>query len=552
MFGTLKPNLPRLDPASRHAWQRLYCGTCQSLGSHFGHAYRGLLSHDAVFLAALVDGLQAEPAPRDRCRCPLIPVVHRPTLRPDSVAMRYAAAVQILLADQWLADRAVDRRSLARLARPLLRERAQHARRELAELGSSLAELEHFELRQAAAELPGTTGPADAAEPTASALGLVFERIGELPGSLSIESSKPAERPLARTWLARLGRSVGTAIYLIDALEDLERDLRDGSFNPCLVHDFRGRSALAPARVREATSMLRDAIAELGELLELLPLRRHQSLLRNVLSVQLRARAQLAIAAGQALIERGPKSGWARLRERMQALLERRPVLRLAQGLTAALASSWTVAWSRWADAAPPSKRGKGKKEPEPEQPSESETDSETSTDENAGELYVTDSSDTDSSGTGESTTGDPAADAQTEHEQRHDNLEDIEIDPEGGSGCPCCTWFSDLMQECCGSIADLCTGCGDAFGACGGCFDQGASCCTGCGDGCGNCGNECGSGCGECGNCGNTCNGCGECGNACNGCGNCGCNDCGGGCGDCGNCGNCGGGGCGGGGCNC
>lgn len=48
MFGTLKPTLGGLGCATRKDWQHFYCGTCQSLGAHFGHAYRGLLSHDAV------------------------------------------------------------------------------------------------------------------------------------------------------------------------------------------------------------------------------------------------------------------------------------------------------------------------------------------------------------------------------------------------------------------------------------------------------------------------------------------------------------------------
>ncbi|MCA9682954.1 MAG: Hsp70 family protein [Myxococcales bacterium] len=122
----------------------------------------------------LVDGLQARPGAEDRCRCPMLPVVHRPTIGPDAVAMRYAAAVQMLLADQWLADRAIDGGRIARLARPALDGATTRARATLSELGSDLAELIGFEDRQAATEQLGATGPLEAAEPTAAALAYGF------------------------------------------------------------------------------------------------------------------------------------------------------------------------------------------------------------------------------------------------------------------------------------------------------------------------------------------------------------------------------------------
>ncbi len=539
MFGTLKPAHHQLDAKARGEWQRLYCGTCQSLGQHFGHAHRGLLSHDAVFLATLVDGLQDHAGEHDRCRCPLIPVVHRPTISPDSIAMRYAASVQILLADQWLADRAIDGRSLAGAARSLLTGASVQARQNLSELGSSLAELEDFELRQAAAELPGTTGPREAAEPTAAALGLVFERVAELP------SQRPDAD--ARAWLARLGRSVGTTIYVIDALEDLEADLRERSFNPCLVHDFAGRSQLAPARVREACTLLDRALVELGEALELLPLRRHRALLHNVLLVQLRSRATRAMAEARVRVAEGPRSWWTRVREQLEALGRRAPLRRLVQGFSAALLASATVTWSRVVAAQPAKSPKHRRKPPKPELDETTTTDTGTQT---GTETDTGTDADTDTASDTAGDTLDAIADkldlggpAQTP----------VEPSGSGGGGCPCCTWFGDLMNDCCGSISGVCTSCGGALGDCGGACSGLGECIGGCGNGCNgqcsNCGNAC-SGCGDCGNscsgCGNGCSGCGNCGNGCSGCGNCG--------NSCGNCGNCGGGGCGGGGggCNC
>lgn len=288
MFGTLRPHTCRVGCDRRHEYEALYCGLCKSLGDHFGTLSRGLLSYDAVFLALVADGLVEVEAAPDRCRCPLLPVTFRPTVRPDSTAMRYAAAMQMLLCDQWLADRAADGRRAARTARPLLSGKVQTAQAILGELGISLADLDGFEDRQARCEVPGETGPREAAEPTAGALALVFGRMALLPGI-----APAAATPEARAALEAFGRHLGVAIYTIDALDDLEKDHGAGAYNPCLV---RGRAGLGVAWTRiEATwGLLHDSLAALAELVEALPLRRHRDLVRSVVGVELPMRARAA------------------------------------------------------------------------------------------------------------------------------------------------------------------------------------------------------------------------------------------------------------------
>lgn len=498
MFGTLKPARAAFDCRTRGEWQRFYCGTCQGIGEQFGLGYRGLLSHDAVFLGLLVDGLQVEAAPPDRTRCPMLPIVHRPTISPSSVAMRYCAAVQLLLADQWLADRAIDGRSLARCARPLLAKPAERARAMLAELGSDLAELIGIEARQAAAEVPGATGPDQAAEPTAAALELVFERIAGLPGVVA---------DLHAATLARLGRAVGTVIYLVDALEDLDRDRQTGDFNPCLTLDHHGRAQPSAGRIRRAAAMLKHAGAEIRDALTALPLRRHGAVLENILIVQLGGRAKLAIASADRVLHEVEQR-----RRLLTRLAERSGLQRFVQALAAIAITLVTGLWARIVRAS--SETGTDE--------SDSGTDTDTGTD------------------TGTDTeTGTTGAETGAETDTGAADLD------ASGSGCPCFSWIGELIQGCCGGLADACGSLGESIGACG-------SCTEGCANACAGCGQSCGEGCSDCGQCGNACSGCGDCGNACAGCG-----DCGNACSGCGDCGNCGGGGCGncgggGGGCNC
>src|SRR5262249_3838555 len=140
-----------------------------------------------------------------------------------------AAAMQMLLSDQWLADRAAEGRGVARTARPLLSGKVEAARAILSELGLDLADLDGFEERQAGCEKPGETGPREAAAPTAAAFSLGFGQMVRRPGI-----APEAATLEARASLAAFGEHLGSAIYLIDALDDLEKDLRGGAFNPCL------------------------------------------------------------------------------------------------------------------------------------------------------------------------------------------------------------------------------------------------------------------------------------------------------------------------------
>ena len=266
MFGTLQP--PRCGPLPVvRTYRRFYCGTCQGLGAHFGQARRALLSHDAVFMAILADAVQVEAAAPSRCRCPLLPIAFRLTLEPSSVAMRYAAALQMLLTDQWLADRGADGRWAARLARPLISQGpARQAAALLDTLGVQLPMVRGFEGRQLAVERTAP-GPQVAASPTAAVLAMAFETVADLPGAAPVFQTAEA-----RAGLAELGAAVGTAIYLLDALEDLGTDERSGAFNPC-----------AGGREAEAITALREALSRADEACAALPWVRHARVLRAVL-----------------------------------------------------------------------------------------------------------------------------------------------------------------------------------------------------------------------------------------------------------------------------
>jgi hypothetical protein len=288
MFGTVQPRSCALPGPDRDAYRRLTCGTCRALGDH-GTPVRALTSYDAVLLAAIVDGLTASEAPCGTCRCPIAPWVHRPIITPDAPAVRTAAAVQLLLADAWLADRFDDGLPAAGWLRPWVPSDAAAAALEA--LGLDPASLRAVTAAQQAVEHPGAR-PRAAAEPTAALLEGLFRSLLDLP-----DVDPALVTASARGALGRIGRALGTAVYLIDALADLPDDVQSGAFNPCLDPDRRVRAE----RVAEAAEALRTAVAELGQATSTFPWRRNRALLVDTVGERLPERAEAAIRAAVAV-----------------------------------------------------------------------------------------------------------------------------------------------------------------------------------------------------------------------------------------------------------
>jgi hypothetical protein len=492
MFGTLKPRLCVLQPDARAAYDRYYCGLCKGLGDHYGQLTRGLLSQDAVFMALLVDALAVSAAEESSCRCPLMPVVHRPTVDPASVAMRYASAVQMLLGDQLLADRAMDGRRAYASARRWIAGHVTVARATLTELGLDTGALEGFEHRQARRESTGAS-PDEAAAPTAEALAHVFAALADLPGM-----PDAVRAPAARASLRELGASVGRAIYLRDALEDLRDDLIAGAFNPCVTPDASGAREVSPARVEEAATGLLREVDGFRAKLDALPLVRHAVVLKNILCGEFRAKSVAAVASARRDADEVVRALWASAARRSRF---DRALVRVA--LAAFMAWAWvlktTVAFARprKVDAGVPHDRALPDLNP-------GGSDAGTTPWFDAGEYNPSPWGD-----------GGPPA-------------------PRGGGGprgacgdtCDGCVRTAGCERTCQRACNSCCDGvckechCGDA---CQGVCRDVTKPCGDCGKSCDSCGKPCGDCCKPCNDCGHCCN---DCGSGCQGCGNS-CNHC-------------------------
>ncbi len=294
MFGTLKPDR-QTRCSERKEYRRSYCGTCAALGDGYGLLARPLLSYEATLLALMIESLMESPSEPASCRCPVNPLAFRATLDVESPPMVVASAVQILLADQWLEDQVLDGSRSFRVLQPLTASRAGSAEARLRDVGVEPASLVRVARRQKEVESSVDVSVAAALEPTAAALGELAEQFETLPGVT------PELRGRSDS-LRELGRGIGTCVYLIDALEDLARDLAKGRFNPLVAAGPGDQREVSERRLREAARFLEEGARALSKAVTSLPWQRNQALLESILVTSLGRRLDEAMARAEACL----------------------------------------------------------------------------------------------------------------------------------------------------------------------------------------------------------------------------------------------------------
>ena len=256
MFGYVSINEQELKIKDFGTYRAFYCGICESL-ARYGLSGRVTLNNDMVLLAITLTDLYDGAADRRRKRCPLHPMHARDRIRNEFVD--YAADMTVLLSyyscmDHWNDDRNPMMRAEAGLLRRKVRRVSRKWPRQA-------AAVETFIERQSRAEQGAETDPESVAAHTGDAMAEIF--------ALRDDEWAPT--------LRAVGSYRGKYIYLMDAYEDVEKDIKKGSFNP-----FAGRFASGTFR-EEATEILTANMAECADAFERLPLVRFAPILRNII-----------------------------------------------------------------------------------------------------------------------------------------------------------------------------------------------------------------------------------------------------------------------------
>lgn len=258
MFGYIIINKAELKFKEFDIYHAYYCGICRDLKRKYGIAGQMSLSYDMTFLAILLTGLyEPETVKSDCSRCMVHPFESHPIR--SNVFTEYAADMNVLFTCYKCSDDWKDEHKLWKLAYgKLLEGRSGKLKQEYQEKVRKISLLMQ-EFSEAEESLSAD-----------------IDTLSGLFGQVMAEIVAVREDEWTET-LRRLGFFLGKFIYLLDAYEDVEADIKKGTFNPLR------KKYECPNFEEECKSILMMMMSECCREFETLPILENVEILRNIL-----------------------------------------------------------------------------------------------------------------------------------------------------------------------------------------------------------------------------------------------------------------------------
>ena len=217
MFGYVKTSRGDLRVREYQYYRASYCGLCRSMGKCTGQCSRMLLSFDFAYLANVRMSLAGTVPTFKKRRCLAHPI-HRRVMMERNDQLDFCAAASAILAYEKCRDNVADERGFARFRARLSCLFLKGAYRRAKKRVPALAEAVRGHLaRLAVLEKEHT--------PSVDAVATVF---GDLLADVTAYGLEGGAATIAR----KIGAQTGRVVYILDALDDLEQDVKKKRYNP--------------------------------------------------------------------------------------------------------------------------------------------------------------------------------------------------------------------------------------------------------------------------------------------------------------------------------
>lgn len=269
MFGYIRPLKDELKVREFDQFKACYCALCHTLKNEYGAFSRNILNYDFTFLAMLL--WDVDEAPTYECaRCIASPLVKK-TYCATSQSLKICAGYSVILAWWKLRDSVADERFFKSLRDRVFSLLLKRAYKKAAKkypafektVRTSLDELKKLEKLNS-----------DSIDACADKFAMITGALAA--DAVGTDMHRPLEQLLYHT---------GRFIYIIDACDDIEEDVRTGSFNP-VAKRFGLKSGQVLDDDKEAlrTTMMHSCNL-IGAAYELLPQNTWSSIIRNILYI---------------------------------------------------------------------------------------------------------------------------------------------------------------------------------------------------------------------------------------------------------------------------
>lgn len=257
MFGYVVMNKPEVKFKDFDMYRSFYCGLCRELKERYGLSGQITLTYDMTFVILLLSGLYEPPTKKGSTRCIVHPVRRQP-VRKNAIT-EYAADMNIFLTyykckDDWNDERSIPGFAFGKLLEGKEKKSEKLWGKKVQTIVSCLDELSALEKENATD----------------------IDRVSGCFGRIMAEIFAYREDVWEPT-LRRMGFYFGKFIYLLDAYDDVEEDVKKGNYNPFskdyIIKGFDDR----------VKNMLMMMMAETCREFEKLPIIKYTDILRNIL-----------------------------------------------------------------------------------------------------------------------------------------------------------------------------------------------------------------------------------------------------------------------------
>jgi hypothetical protein len=215
MFGYVTPCKMELKIKDFEKFKAYYCGLCKTIKTDFGNLPRLALNYDMTFLALLLDSLSEEKTNIKKQFCTFHPLKKRVVLIENS-SLKYAAFCNVLLAYYKLLDNFTDENNIiSKIYASFLNIYLKKAPKCYGENAKKMSE----SLKMLCKEEQS---------PTKKSLDDLSHYFADLTGYILSAYEKDN---ILNSNLYSLGYNLGKWIYIIDAYDDLENDIKAHKFN---------------------------------------------------------------------------------------------------------------------------------------------------------------------------------------------------------------------------------------------------------------------------------------------------------------------------------
>jgi len=223
LFGYIKPLSGELKVREFELYKAFYCGLCKTMGKNISHFSRLALSYDMVFLvllrSVLICGGETAEIINKPFRCKLKPAKKRSHIKPNEALLYSSCTAAILMYYKCIDDIRDTKNKLKKLLYRIpalffsrMKKKACVFYPGLDEkIRVPLAGLNRLE-KENCKSIDGT----------ASCFAELMQNIMRF-GIESVEQSRIA---------GHIGRHMGRWLYIIDALDDFDKDIKKGEYNP--------------------------------------------------------------------------------------------------------------------------------------------------------------------------------------------------------------------------------------------------------------------------------------------------------------------------------